>query len=86
MVLVGIPPDDKADFTHSMARRKGLTIMMARRMKHTYPRAIQLASGEHPRVPLDELISEYVSLSDTADAFAKNYAYADGVNKLIIQC
>ena len=86
VVLVGIPPDDKADFTHSMARRKGLTIMMARRMKHTYPRAIQLASGEHPRVPLDELISEYVSLSDTADAFAKNYAYADGVNKLIIQC
>ncbi len=86
VVLVGIPPDDKAGFTHSMARRKGLTIMMARRMKHTYPRAIQLASGDHPDVSLDELISEYVALSNTGEAFAKNYAYAEGVNKLVIRC
>lgn len=86
VVLVGIPPDDKAGFSHSIARRKGLTIMMARRMKHTYPRAIQLASGDCPDVPLDELISEYVSLSNTGDAFAKNYAYAEGVNKLVIRC
>ncbi len=61
VVLVGIPPDDKAQFTYSMARRKGLTIMMARRMKHTYPRAIQLASGKYPAVPLDDLISEFVT-------------------------
>ncbi len=86
VVLVGIPPDDKAGFTHSMARRKGLTIMMARRMKHTYPRAIQLASGDDPDVPLDELISEYVSLADTAEAFSRNYAYEEGVNKMVIRC
>ena len=44
LVLVGIPPDDKLQVQHSVARRKGLTIMMSRRMKHTYPRAI--AAGD----------------------------------------
>ena len=84
VVLVGIPPDDKAGFTHSMARRKGLTLMMARRMKHTYPRAIRLASGTEPAVPLDDLISETFPLTQTAEAFAKNYAYQTGVQKLIV--
>lgn len=86
VVLVGIPPNDKAQFTHSMARRKGLTLMMARRMKHSYPRAIQLASGLDPAVRLDELISEYASLAETDDAFARNFAYEDGVNKVVIRC
>ena len=84
VVLVGIPPDDKAVFTHSMARRKGLTIMMARRMKHTYPRAIRMASGKDPRVALDELISETVPLEGAADAFSRNYRYEPGVQKIII--
>ncbi len=84
VVMVGIPPDDKATFTHSMARRKGLTIMMVRRMKHTYARAIDLASGSMPQVALDELISETVSLDETADAFSRNYRYDAGVNKIVI--
>jgi L-iditol 2-dehydrogenase len=42
VILVGIPSDDKTTFTASTARRKGLTLMLSRRMKHTYPRAIQL--------------------------------------------
>lgn len=84
VVLVGIPPDDNARFQHSMARRKGLTIMMARRMKHTYPRAIGLAAGKNPKVPVDELISEIVSLEEAASAFARNYAYEAGVIKAII--
>ena len=42
VVLVGIPADDRTTFTASTARRKGLTIKLVRRMKHTYPRAIAL--------------------------------------------
>src|SRR5215213_1672773 len=34
LVLVGIPSDDEIKMRHSTARRKGLTIMIARRMKH----------------------------------------------------
>jgi L-iditol 2-dehydrogenase len=44
VILVGIPADDKTTFSASTARRKGLTIKLVRRMKHTYPRAIELVS------------------------------------------
>lgn len=44
VVLAGIPDDDKTSFSASTARRKGLTIKLVRRMKHTYPRAIALVS------------------------------------------
>jgi len=45
LVLVGIPADDRTAFSASIARRKGLTIKLSRRMKHTYPRAIQLVES-----------------------------------------
>jgi len=83
LVLVGIPPDDKLQLQHSVARRKGLTIMMSRRMKHTYPRAIELAlSG---KVKLEELVSHRFDLSQTAEAYASNLAYERGINKVILQ-
>jgi L-iditol 2-dehydrogenase len=44
VVLVGIPEDDSTSFSASTARRKGLTIKLARRMQHSYPRAIDLVS------------------------------------------
>ena len=42
VVLVGIPSDNRTSFGAGLARRKGLTIVMARRMKAVYPRAIGL--------------------------------------------
>ena len=42
VVLVGIPGDDRTAFSASVARRKGLTLKVSRRMKHTYPRAVRL--------------------------------------------
>ncbi len=83
LVLVGIPPDDKLQLQHSVARRKGLTIMMSRRMKHTYPRAIELASSG--RVKLEELVSHRFELSQTAQAYASNLAYERGINKVILR-
>ncbi|MCY3914567.1 MAG: alcohol dehydrogenase catalytic domain-containing protein [Chloroflexi bacterium] len=83
LVLVGIPPDDKLQLQHSVARRKGLSIIMARRMKHTYPRAIQLATSG--KVKLEELVSHRFDLSQTAQAYASNAAYEQGVNKVILR-
>ena len=83
LVLVGIAADDKLRLQHSVARRKGLTIMMARRMKHTYPRAIQLASSG--KVKLEELVSHRFTLAQTAQAYASNAAYEPGVNKVILR-
>ena len=83
LVLVGIPPDDKLRLKHSVARRKGLTIMMSRRMKHTYPRAIELASSG--KVKLEELVSHRYELAQTAQAYASNAAYEPGINKVILR-
>jgi len=84
VVLVGIPPDDSCSFVHSEARRKGLTLLFSRRMKHVLPRAIQFASGRAPLIPLDELVTHHWPLADTARAFSQNARYADGVIKTII--
>ena len=83
LALVGIPPDDKLQLQHSVARRKGLSIIMSRRMKHTYPRAIQLATSG--KVKLEELVSHRFDLSQTAQAYASNAAYEQGVNKVILR-
>lgn len=40
VILASIPDNDRTSFSASIARRKGLTIKLVRRMKHTYPRAI----------------------------------------------
>src|SRR5262249_3745906 len=53
VVLAGIPDDDSTTFPASLARRKGLTIAMVRRMKDVYPRAIRLI--ESGLVELDSL-------------------------------
>ncbi len=68
VVLVGIPDDDKTSFTASVARRKGLTIKLVRRMKHTYPRAIHLV--ERGLVDVRSLVTHRFPLKDAAEAFA----------------
>ena len=42
VVLVGIPASDRVSFSAATARRKGLTIAMARRMQPVYGRALEL--------------------------------------------
>ena len=67
VVLVGIPDDDRTWFTASVARRKGLTIKLSRRMKHTYPRAIRLV--ETGRVDASGLVTLRFPLERIAEAF-----------------
>jgi L-iditol 2-dehydrogenase len=68
VVLVGIPADDRTSFSASTARRKGLTIKLSRRMKHTYPRAIRLV--ESGKVDVRSLVSHRFPLEKVAEAFA----------------
>ena len=58
-VLVGIPDGDRTTFTASVARRKGLTLLLCRRMEPSdLPRAIRLVkAGE---IALAPLVSEAV--------------------------
>jgi len=68
VVLVGIPGGDRTSFTASVARRKGLTIKMSRRMKHTYPRAIDLVTSG--LVDVRSLVTHRFPLAEFERAFS----------------
>ncbi|HHX63572.1 MAG TPA: alcohol dehydrogenase catalytic domain-containing protein [Chloroflexi bacterium] len=82
VVLIGIPPEDEVLMPHHVARRKGLTIKMARRMKHTYPRAIELV--RRGMVDLAPLITHRFPLERAAEAFEMVGRYEDGVIKAAV--
>jgi L-iditol 2-dehydrogenase len=69
VVLVGIPDGDRTSFSASIARRKGLTLLLSRRMgEHDLPRAIGLVEGGS--VSLSGLVTERHGLLQWQDAFA----------------
>lgn len=68
VVLIGIPLEDRTSFTASTARRKDLTVIALHRMKHTYPRAIQLVAGG--RVDVASLVTQRFPLEDVVSAYA----------------
>jgi L-iditol 2-dehydrogenase len=83
VVLVGIPADDCLVLSHAVARRKGLTIRFARRMKHTYPRALALVMSG--MLDLRPLLTHHFPLTAAAEAFRVADSYADGALKVTIQ-
>jgi len=68
VVLIGIPADNHTTFTASIARRKGLTIKLVRRMKLVYPRAIELV--ESGTVSVRSLVTHRFPLEDAGRAFS----------------
>ncbi len=68
VVLCGIPSVNEIHFRASSARRKGLSIMMVRRMKHTYPRAIKLV--EAGQVDVRMVVTHRFPLERATEAFA----------------
>jgi L-iditol 2-dehydrogenase len=67
VVLAGIPGGDAISFGASLARRKGLTIAMVRRMNEVYPRAISLA--ERKAVDLASVVTSRSGLGEITGAF-----------------
>ncbi len=82
VILVGIPDNDQTLFTASVARRKGLTIKMVRRMKHTYPRAIELVA--RGMVDVRSLVTHRFPLDQSVEAF-RTAARREGL-KVIVEC
>ncbi len=68
VILVGIPSSDRTSFGASVARRKGLTIKLVRRMKNSYARSIQLVLGG--AVEVRSLVTHRFPLEKTSEAFA----------------
>jgi L-iditol 2-dehydrogenase len=67
VILAGIPDDDRTSFSASTARRKGLTIKLVRRMKHTYPRAIELVSKG--LIDVSSIVTHSFPLAQADEAF-----------------
>jgi L-iditol 2-dehydrogenase len=80
IVLAGIPAERRTSFVAASARRKGLTLALVRRMKHTYTRAIRLA--ESGRLELRSTITHRFPLERGAEAFAAA-ARREGLKVLI---
>ncbi len=69
VVLVGIPTGDRTSFKASIARRKGLTLLVCRRMQESdLPRAIRLV--ESGAVRLSPLVTGRYALDEWPEAFA----------------
>jgi len=67
VVLAGIPAEDRTSFTASIARRKGLTLRLVRRMKLTYPRAIRLV--EKGSVNVRSIVTDCFPIDESLQAF-----------------
>jgi L-iditol 2-dehydrogenase len=80
VMLAGIPDDDHSGFPAGLTRRKGLTLVLVRRMKEMYERTIALAeSGD---VDVRSLVSDTYPLDRAADAFTS--ATARGGLKVVV--
>lgn len=82
LVLIGIPSEDQLLVTHHVVRRKGLTIKVARRMKHTYPRAIELVA--RGMVDTRSLVTHRFPLEQADQAFRLVESYREGVIKAVV--
>jgi L-iditol 2-dehydrogenase len=83
VIVIGIPSDDTMIFTASIARCKGLTIKLVRRMKHTYPRAIRVV--QRGMVDVKSLVTHTFPLERIAEAFETVAAYDDSVLRAMIR-
>jgi len=83
VILVGIPRQEHFSLSASTMRRKGLTLKMARRMKHTYPRTIELVS--RGRVDLAPLITHRFTLDEAPRAFALQAGRGEGVLRAVVE-
>jgi len=83
VVWVGIPPGDTVPLNIHEARRKELSILMARRFLATYPQAIEMVGSG--RVDVASLVTHRFGLAETEAAFVLVDTYGDGVVKALIE-
>jgi L-iditol 2-dehydrogenase len=81
VVLAGIPAEERTSFRAATARRKGLTLVLSRRMKHTYPRAIGLVAEGN--VDVRSAVTHQFPLERGAEAFA-TAARREGLKVLVV--
>ncbi len=83
VIIAGIPSEDVMTFSPDTVRRRGLTIKMVRRSKHTYERAFRLVrTGQ---VDIKSLATHLLPLERINEAFEMVAGYQDGVLRAVIE-
>lgn len=72
VVLAGIPGADVTTFSAGTVRRKGLTLLLVRRMKEMYARCIDLVAAE--RIDVTSIVTSVFALGDSQRAFEAGQA------------
>lgn len=67
VILAGIPGEDRTAFPASVARRKGLTLKLSRRMKEMYPRTTTLVA--RGMVDVRSVVTHSFPLDEVDEAF-----------------
>ena len=76
----GIPGSDRTSFPAALARQKGLSFLVSRRMNQTYPRAIELVRSG--RIDVTSLVTHRFPLDRSAEAF-ESASRRDGLKVVI---
>jgi L-iditol 2-dehydrogenase len=82
LVLIGYWKTEPMKFPGIQAMRKGLTVRFVRRMKHTFPRALDLV--RRGRVDLPGLITHRVPFSEVAEGFRRAETRGPGILKTVL--
>jgi L-iditol 2-dehydrogenase len=82
VVLLGIPPDEDFAISHTEARKRGLTILMVRRLCRTLQRAIDLLAGD---TSLRSLITHRFDLMEAPRMFELGYSHEEGFIKGVVR-
>jgi len=82
LVLAGYWDADEVTLPGITAMRKGLTIRFVRRMKHTFPRAIDLVRRD--QVSLSALVTHKFALAQVAEAFARADRRSPDIIKAVV--
>lgn len=72
VVLGGIPDDDRISFPAGAARRKGLALVLVRRMNDAYPRAMTMVG--RGLIGLSPLVTHRFALTEVSAAFTEAQA------------
>jgi L-iditol 2-dehydrogenase len=80
IALGGIPDGDRIGFSASLARRKGLTVALVRRMNEVYPRAIGLVA--RGQVDTASVVTDRFGLGEVGSAF-ESAVRRDGLKVIV---
>lgn len=82
VILAGIPDNNLTSLTASIARRKELILQFVRRMRDTYPRAMELVA--RGQVDVRSLVTHRFPLEHISEAFAVAHR-REGI-KVLVKC